>query len=553
MELTLSGDAKAVYTRVVETLIRRSGVKDVEEELRSLRPTKDPETIHMRQREVREKVELAGSISWEDITSLRDFTIRKRFFEDRIFVARSDEEYERASSLRLCEVTREYGWVDGYAINLSEFVERCTLEEFAPELVVEALLSNIDTLRILSRLEREHFGNESLEWILRDLEDIRSDYERAMAFDEVERLAFEIEERINREIEERLAEIKLTLTADELLRMVGEGRVSGEIEREVEKIVAKHEAELHSIGIYDSVFHRSYPVKVDTDALVNAIRKSREVHALDYYLKCRKIAEKVDIEWLNSRVSFYRRLALYKFLHENKFTFPEFGKGMAFVNGRNLFISNPQPVSYCVGTNGLFEHGESVVILTGANSGGKTSLLDLICQIAVLFHMGLPVNADKAECTVYDEIFYFKRKRSGYGSGAFERAMRNLVRAISGRGRKIILVDEFEAITEPGAAARILTAILRVAHEKGHHVVLVSHLGEEFLGMDFLRIDGIEARGLDENFNLVVDRQPVFGKMGRSTPELIVERLMEKSRGEGREILAKVLDELRNPREWGKL
>ncbi|WP_456370872.1 endonuclease MutS2 [Geoglobus sp.] len=548
MELTLSGDARAIYSKIVETLVRRSGIGEVEEELRSLTPVKDPETIRLRQEEVREKVELARSVSWEDITSIREFVIRRRFFEDRIFVARSDEEYERASSLRVCEVTRERGWADGYTINLSEFVERCTLEELAPELIVETLLSNIDTLKTLSRLEQEHFGNETLGEVLSDLEGIRSDYERAAAFDDVERLAFEIEERINREIEERLAEIKLTLTADELLRMVGEGRVAGEIEKEVERIVAKHEAELHRIGIYDSVFHRSYPVKVDTEALFNAIRKSREVHALDYYLKCRKIAEKVDIEWLNDRVSFYRRLALYKYLQEKEFAFPEFGEGMAFLNGRNLFISNPQPVSYCVGSNGLFEYSEGVVILTGANSGGKTSLLDLICQIAVLFHMGLPVNADMAECTVYDEIFYFKRKRSGYGSGAFERAMRSLVKAISGKGRKLILVDEFEAITEPGAAARILTAILRVAHEKGHHVVLVSHLGEEFMGMDFIRIDGIEAKGLDESFNLIVDRQPVFGKIGRSTPELIVERLMEKSRGEGREILARVLDELRSLR-----
>lgn len=548
MELTLSGDARAVYSKIIDALSKGINVGEVLDELRSLKPLRDGDEILRRQEEVKRKIELAKKVEWGELKSLEKFTIRRRFFEDRVYVTSDDEEYEMAARLRVCEVARDHGGLERYTIVLNDFARGISLEEFAPELVVESLISNMETLRTLSRLEREVGGDDSVENVLREVEKVQEIHRKMRVFDDIEKMAFELEERINMEIEERLAEIKLTLTADELLKMVGEGRVAGEIEREVEKIISKHEAELHDLGIYDSVFHRSYPVRVDTNALLRAVQKGRETYAVDYYLRCRKIAEKVDVEWLNERVEFYRRLALYKVLIDLGFVFPEPGDGTAFVKGRNLFIADPQPVSYCVGRNSLFPHDEGVIILTGANSGGKTSLLDLICQIAILFHMGLPVNAERAECTVYDEIFYFRRKRTGYGSGAFEKALKSLVKAISGNRRKLILVDEFEAITEPGAGARILTSLLRIAHEKGHHVVLVSHLGEEFAELNFIRIDGIEAKGLDEKFNLIVDRQPVFGKMGRSTPELIVERLMEKSRGEQRSVLRNVLEELRKHR-----
>ncbi|NJE06939.1 endonuclease MutS2, partial [Thermococcus sp. M36] len=85
-------------------------------------------------------------------------------------------------------------------------------------------------------------------------------------------------------------------------------------------------------------------------------------------------------------------------------------------NGRHLFIEKPQPVSYVVGDkpegfdvpdSGAPED-ERVVILTGANSGGKTSLLELMAQITLLAHMGFPVPAEKAWVVSLDELFFFR-------------------------------------------------------------------------------------------------------------------------------------------------
>lgn len=155
--------------------------------------------------------------------------------------------------------------------------------------------------------------------------------------------------------------------------------------------------------------------------------------------------------------------------------------------------------------------------------------------------MGLPVPAEKAWVEPLDELFLFRRKRSVYSAGAFETALRSFVRALKGKGRKLILIDEFEAITEPGAAVKIIGELLKVARERGFYVVIVSHLGEDLKReLPFARVDGIEAKGLDENLNLIVDRQPKFGTLGRSTPELIVERLARKKRGKEREIFERV-------------
>ena len=44
-----------------------------------------------------------------------------------------------------------------------------------------------------------------------------------------------------------------------------------------------------------------------------------------------------------------------------------------------------------------------------------------------------------------------------------------------------------------------------------------------------LRTDGIEAKGLDKNYNLIVDRTPKINYLANSTPELILKKVYEKS------------------------
>jgi dsDNA-specific endonuclease/ATPase MutS2 len=122
----------------------------------------------------------------------------------------------------------------------------------------------------------------------------------------------------------------------------------------------------------------------------------------------------------------------------------------------------------------------------------------------------------------------------------------NLIKLSMEKRKKLILIDELEAITEPGSAAKIIGEFLNILNENEDcFVVLVTHLGEEILKIADVRCDGIEASGLDDNLDLIVDRQPVFYKMGKSTPELIVEKLYKKSKNREKDVFERVLKRLK--------
>jgi hypothetical protein len=170
--------------------------------------------------------------------------------------------------------------------------------------------------------------------------------------------------------------------------------------------------------------------------------------------------------------------------------------------------------------------GDRVTVLTGANSGGKTTLLETLCQVVVLAHMGLPVPANEAQLGRFDSVV-FHRRHASFNAGVLESTLRTVVPPLTAEGRTLMLVDEFEAITEPGSAANLLHGLVGLSVETGALGVFVTHLAKDLEPLpDRARTDGIFARGLDDDLALDVDYQPRFDSVGRSTPEFIVSRLV---------------------------
>jgi hypothetical protein len=128
--------------------------------------------------------------------------------------------------------------------------------------------------------------------------------------------------------------------------------------------------------------------------------------------------------------------------------------GIAVRNARNPFIAGDvQPVSYAVGTHSLADDagvasvdapptGDRVSVLTGANSGGKTTLLETICTVALLASMGLPVPAEAAEVGAFDRIV-FHRRHASFNAGVLESTLKSVVPPLVEDGRTLMLVDEF--------------------------------------------------------------------------------------------------------------
>ena len=211
------------------------------------------------------------------------------------------------------------------------------------------------------------------------------------------------------------------------------------------------------------------------------------------------------------------------------------GSGFRLDEARHLLLDvEPTPITYGLGSVAADEDLDRLALLTGANSGGKTTLLETIAMCVLLTHAGLPIPATHGRVSLVDELHMLAKVSGTQSAGALERTLIRLADVFTSPSVKLVLADELEAITEPGAAARILSGLLDAAMSNpSSSVVLVTHIGDQIQsrsGGD-LRIDGIEARGLDENLELIVDRTPKRGLLARSTPELIVRRLAARSEG----------------------
>ena len=232
-------------------------------------------------------------------------------------------------------------------------------------------------------------------------------------------------------------------------------------------------------------------------------------------------------------------VSLARFAREFDLTRPEIRDSpvAGVVSARNVFLEatgkSVQPVTYAVGDHNLRvrgttrpPQGERVAVLTGANSGGKTTLLETLCQIQLLAQMGLPVPAEQAEIHLVDAIV-FHRRHASFNAGVLESTLRSVVPPVTETGRTLMLVDEFEAITEPGSAANLLHGLVTLTVERDAIGVFVTHLADDLEPLpEEARTDGIFAEGLTPDLELEVDYQPRFGSVGRSTPEFIVSRLV---------------------------
>ncbi|WP_226482030.1 MutS-related protein [Natrinema amylolyticum] len=202
--------------------------------------------------------------------------------------------------------------------------------------------------------------------------------------------------------------------------------------------------------------------------------------------------------------------------------------GFAIEGGRSPLLDEPleriDPVDYEV---------SGVALLSGVNSGGKTSTLDLVASVVILAHMGLPVPADGVRLRRFEDLHYHAKTQGTLDAGAFESTVREFADLAQGGEGSLVLVDELESITEPGASAKIIAGILEALSENGATAVFVSHLADEIREMaEFdVTVDGIEAVGLVDG-ELEVNRSPVKDHLARSTPELIVEKLADEARAE---------------------
>jgi dsDNA-specific endonuclease/ATPase MutS2 len=383
----------------------------------------------------------------------------------------------------------------------------------------------------------------------------------------------EANQRMNRTLEAS----SLTLSGQELIKLVSGGmeikdliakelqRVyTGEIEVVKEELSERLNFQKQEKLMLDSLFSDeiSYPLRAEQahlQLLRQKLNMSLEKTRLSRKRELAKIlstfhqpVERLVREVLDFDLGFSIACFASQFRLKMPVIISEAGIG--FEDGENLFLKarygEIAPVSYSVGKTSLSPAGleNRVVLLSGVNSGGKTSLLELLAQCVVLGHMGFPVPAKKLEIGPVEEFYYFGKSKGTLDAGAFETTLKQFS-VLSEASGKLVLADELESITEPGASARIIAGILEyLARSEESLGIFVSHLSELILentGAE-IRVDGIEAEGLDSSLELIVNRNPVYNRVARSTPELIVERLLRKTTGKEQEFYAHLKDKFKN-------
>lgn len=573
--------ARELYESVLDLLKSRTVTDYAERRLETLYPSSQ----HSRIDEVRTFAESAMTTTPDEdaLDALEDVTLlsepRPVRVRDRCLATQDAEVYATATDAvpelsvelvdntrQLSELARGYSTVialdeafAGVDIEGDVRVEPAALEDPAsvvPERVLAFFAANRETLQAAARVHREAgltppCDLDLLEGRLRELESdgsVRGDAELdrlTAAVDDLDAAVNDAERVANDHLKDAIEERDVTIQGTDLLSLVEQGAgvnslLEQELADEYERAVERAREELIGTLELDDTApiarrafgeEPTYPVE-HAETAIGRLRD--ELTAMrDRYAARRKrelaadlAAMREDCDTLvQDALELDVEYAIARFARDFECSMPEIaGTGFAIEDARSPLLDVPfedvEPIDYDVA---------GVTLLSGVNSGGKTSALDLVALVVILAHMGLPVPARGARVERLDELHYHAKTQGTLDAGAFEATVRefgDLVAAVGDDRSVLVLVDELESITEPGASANIIAGILEALAERDATAVFVSHLAQEIreTATEDIAVDGIEAHGLEDG-ELVVDRTPVKGRLARSTPELIVEKL----------------------------
>ncbi|HZZ60613.1 MAG TPA: DNA mismatch repair protein MutS [Roseiarcus sp.] len=240
---------------------------------------------------------------------------------------------------------------------------------------------------------------------------------------------------------------------------------------------------------------------------------------------------------LRTELAFYVGcLNLHERLFELRtpFVFPEVSEADALkVSSRDLYdvclalTSNKRPVGNDVGAD-----GKNLIIVTGANQGGKTTFLRSLGLAQLMTQSGMFAAAASLEINVVNALFtHFKREEdAAMKSGKFDEELSRMNAIVDNlKFRSRILFNESFAATNEREGSEIARQIVSALLEGSHKVVFVSH--------QFAFTHGIFETRRDSTLFLRADRL----EDGRRTFKLIEGEPLTTSFGEDvyREIFSK--------------
>ncbi len=594
-------ETRELEKELLEILSTYAATKNGRDMVLTLTPSLDKADLKRRFRAVRESENLKKLMGEDKIARVREtiskaviekmnfgrpplIAIRSRGIEAKIkenygdFVhvelvdsaAKAEELLRKGNTILLiAEKGEEFDESGIININIDDLSDPC---EIYPEFVVNSFMAKkkaieaiIDMLNKFEELKSsypfEGISVEGLEEVLALIKEIEADRSKGETrFDEI---IYRREEEINKEAN----------------RIMKSGGGVEEFKGFLEEVMVHMADELMLTEedknvLWESAYEnleRGLPFEFSRERMAQLrLIYTKKLGERKYY-KLREFAKQLEkrremvSDAIKTLFYFDFMLSVIQFSRDFELNIPELNEeGLGLIMSRNIFLVSEElrggepvvPVSYSVGkaNSGIFgATPHPVAILTGANSGGKTCLLITLATSIILTELGLPVPAERAEIPLMPVYFY--RRKMIKKTGSFEYSMRALSRIFMREGAKVVLIDELEALTEPGAMGRIMASILNNM-PKDTLAVVITHLIHEILphiSAAKVRVDGIESEGLDATGNIIVDRQPMFNHIGSSTPELVIRKLLGRVRNdELKAVYKEMIGALEKEREeWG--
>ena len=427
----------------------------------------------------------------------------------------------------------------GEAANIAMVNNSSQDYEIVPEIVISFFSENYSILSNIFKLKKILGRDSNIKYVLDILDSLESGKFHENVFDSA---VAEAKNKADEKLKEAIKNVDIK--GEEILDLLNED-MPGKIQSIFDEVIKCAREDIkEKTGYSFDPFIQKYPIEVDESELERVKKQEiakQNVAAFEDKVKAASqlsdLKQSVEEE-IREIFQFDYEFALGCFAYYYDLNPPEIGQGFSFKEGIHLNLArekNIQRIDYNL------QSPDNVVLLTGANSGGKTTLLENLAQICIMTHMGLPVCAREARVQLMDEIYFFSKKRA-MDAGAFESFLNTFMPIVTRENQKLILLDELEAITELEAAVKIIASFLDYISDSDSYAIIVTHMAREILKYSDVRVDGIEAKGLDSEYNLIVDRTPRIDYFAKSTPELILRRMYERSDGKLKYIYGEMLE-----------
>jgi len=568
-EFIKSERAQELYEEIIQKIVDYSNTKYAENRILLLAPSKDETAI-------KDKVDFVimakEKVSKLPIIKLRGLMknlhlplkIKPEYDPSKAILVESDEDSDylmelglnqyfpiiNASSAMFEEEVRTYeliyyvyteGFIDVSEMNNSIMISKEAPEhEIVPEIILDYFNKNADLFKRVAEIRKILNEDTILEDITPILDEVNSLKKRDV---DIEHVVGGVKSALDEEIKVAIKEIDLE--GDEVLDLLNNA-MPPKIEKIFDEIISRGKITIkEKTGADFDPFLRQYPLEIDEGELERIKLMESSQKENDLFDKKITAANYLDnikakaIEEVQQTLEFDYEFTLGSFAYEYDLMAPKIGDNFKLKDALHLELGlekgdSIQRIDYDLA------YPDNVALLTGANSGGKTTLLETISQISIMAQMGLPVCVKEAEVKLLDEIYHFSKKRS-LDAGAFESFLNVFMPIVTTDSEKLVLLDELEGITELDAAVKIISSFIEMIKDSNSYAIIVTHMAKELMTYADVRVDGIEAKGLDKDYNLIVDRTPKMNCLARSTPEFILKRIYENSEGRLKEVYGEIL------------